>query len=266
MTTETTQSDGIPAHPFPPTRPAVTIVKSSERINAVDCPELQWWFAVPRLGERYVWATYDAETLRLAAVTELTSTTPATVQDISCVEIRVKEWTRNDWPAGPEWFYAVLDEEHTRWLSVAWMEAGKKVSYTLGDEGFEGQWGELTQRRIVDDGRYQLQPDGAYRLTDKQGLGAGTYDVTIGERTFTCLRVLDVDISEPHGGELAEVFIESGGRTVFFRRYDGQHLRGHDLVKKFPHNRRIVINDTTYVHADCTGWAHDTVPEMALRP
>lgn len=266
MAKETTQCDSIPAHPFPPMRPAVTIVESSKKIAAVDCPELQWWFAVPRLGERYVWATYDAETLRLAAVTELTSTTPATVQDIACVEIRVKEWTHNDWPACPEWMYAVLDEEYTRWLSIAWMEEGKKVSYSLGDEGFEGQWGELTQRRIVDDGRYQLQPDGAYRLTDKQGLGAGTYDVTIGERTFTCLRVLDVDISEPHGGELAEVFIESGGRTVFFRRYDGQHLRGHDLVKKFPNNRRIVINDVTYVHADCTGWAHDTVPEMAFRP
>ncbi len=266
MGTKPTLYDDIPVHPFPPTRPDVTIVESSEKISAVDCPELQWWFAIPRLGEHYLWATYDAETLKLAAVTELVSIAPAMVQDIACVELRVKEWTQNDWPAGPEWMYAVLEAEHTRWLSVAWTDEGSRVSYTLGDEGFEEQWGGPTQRRIVDEERYQLQTDGSYKLTDKQGLGAGTYDVTIGEQTFTCLRVLDADISKPDGGELAEVFIESGGRTVFFRRYDGQHLRGHDLVKKFPDNRRIVINDVTYVHADCTGWAHDTVPEVALRP
>lgn len=90
--------------------------------------------------------------------------------------------------------------------------------------------------------------------------------MTIGENTFHCLRVLDVDISNPHGGELAEVFVESDGRTVFFRRYDGRYLRGHDLVSKYPNNRRIVINDVVYVHSDCSGWAHDQLTSASLHP
>ena len=58
--------------------------------------------------------------------------------------------------------------------------------------------------------------------------------------------------------------VESGGRTIFFRRYDGRYLRGHDLVSKYPNNRRIVINDVAYVHSDCSGWAHDQLTSASV--
>ena len=245
-------------HPFPPTRPDIKIVESSERIDEVDCQELQWWFAIPKMGETYMWAEYDGETQKLDAVTEMTPAMPAIIRDIDCVEIQFKEWLANDWPPTPNLMYVTINETHTEWVSVVNTINGKRIFNTIGDEWFEDQWGPALKRRIVDDGRYQLQPDGTYKLTDGIGFGAGTYDVTIGENTFHCLRVLDVDISNEHGGELAEVYIEKGGRTVFFRRYDGRFLRGHDLVSKFPNNIQIVINDVVYVHSNCTGWFHDT--------
>lgn len=263
------QADEIVNHPFPPTRPEVKIVESAKPIYEVDCPELQWWFIIPRMGEHYFWAEYDAQTLELDAVMEIIPTAPATIQDFDCVELRVKEWlSPNDWPptVSPDLMYAMLDETHTRWISIVKTIDGKRIFHTVGDEWFEEQWGSPTERRIVDDGRYQRQPDGSYKITDNHGLGAGTYEVTIGENTFHCLRVLDVEISEPHGGELAEVFIEKGGRTIFFRRYDGRYLRGHDLTSKFPTNRRIVINDIVYVHSDCSGWAHDQLTPASLCP
>lgn len=268
MSTTQTQTNKIPKHPFPQKRPDVKIVESDDRISEVDCPELQWWFAVPEMSKPHIRAEYDANTLELDAIVEITPTAPATIRGIECVELQIREWLApRDWPAicPPDFMYAALDDTHTRWVSVVDTIDGERISYTIGDEGFEEQWGTPSKRRIVDEGRYQLQADGSYKITDGQGFGAGTYDVTIGENTFHCLRVLDVDISEPHGGELAEVFVESGGRTVFFRRYDGRYLRGHDLVRKYPNNRRIVINDIVYVHSDCSGWAHDQLTSESLR-
>ena len=266
MDTKQTHSNEILKHSFPQKRPDVKIAESTDRISEVDCPELQWWFVVPEMGGRHIRAEYDANTLELDAIVEITPTARAKIRGIDCVELRLREWLApKDWPPGtaaPDLMYATLDDTYTRWISVVDTIDGETVSNTIGDEWFEDRWGGPCKRRIVDDGRYQLQADGSYKITDGQGFGAGTYNVTIDENTFHCLRVLDVDISNPHGGELAEVFVESGGRTVFFRRYDGRYLRGHDLVSKYPNNRRIVINDVIYVHSDCSGWAHDQLTSV----
>ena len=261
----------IADHPFPLTRPDVTILESSEKIDEIDCPELQWWFAIPRLGENCLWAAYESDTLELTAVVKIVSTAPARIRDIDCVELRLREWSaRDDWPMdfNPGLMYALLDEQQARWLSVVKTLDGRRVFETVGDKWFEENWGGRMRRRIVDDGRYRRQPDGSYKTANGTGIGAGTYDVTIGGNTFCCLRVLDPipGLSEPDGGELVEAFIERGGRTVFFRRYDGQFYRVGDLVRKYPDNHRIVINDTVYVHHDCTGRAHDTITQLSLQP
>ena len=258
------ENDMIANHPFPLTRPDVTILESSENIDEIDCPELQWWFAIPRLGEHCLWAAYESDTLELTGVVEIVSTAPATIRDIDCVELRLRKWSaRDDWPMefNPGLMYALLEEQQARWLSVVKTLDGRRVFETVGDKWFEQTWGGRMRRRIVDDGRYRRQPDGSYKTANGTGLGAGTYDVTIGGNTFCCLRVLDAipGLSTPNGGELVEAFIECGGRTVFFRRYDGQFYRDSDLVRKYPNNQRIVIDDIVYVHHDCTGRAHDTI-------
>lgn len=252
-------------HPFPSTRPEIKIVESSQRIQEVDCQELQWWFAIPKMGKSYMWAEYDGETQQLDAVTEMIPTAPAIIRDIECVEIQFNEWVKKEWPASPDLMYVAMDDTHTRWISVVNTSDGKRIYNTIGDEGFEAQWGPDANRRIFDDGRYELQSDGSYKITDGNGLGAGTYHVTIGENTFHCLRVIDADLDAEHGGEMCEVYIEETGRTVFFRRYDGRFLRGHDLTEKFPNNRQIKINDIVYVHSNCTGWFHDTLTVASLR-
>ena len=65
------------------------------------------------------------------------------------------------------------------------------------DADFEDDWGGTTSHRLFDDGRYQPQADGSYKVTDRCGLGAGVFDVTTGERTFCCLRVFDAELSVP---------------------------------------------------------------------
>lgn len=256
-------------HPFPSQRPPVSIKESKDRIYEVDCPELQWWFAVPRLGEHCQWASYDAVTQQLNDVTDMRASGPATVKGIDCVEIRLEELTRDDdFPVSldPGYMYAVLDDDRARWLSVVMTVNGKQAKTTIGEGDFAEQWGEVGRRRLVDDGRYERQADGAYFTTDRTGLGAGTYDVTIGENTFHCLRVLESVIINADGGELVEAYVNRDGRTVFHRRYDSQYFRGGDLASKWPDNHKMVIDDMLWVHHDCKGRAHDVIPARALEP
>ena len=74
MDTKQTQTNEILKHPFPQKRPNVKIVESGDRISEMDCPELQWWFAVPEMGESHFRAEYDANTLELDAILFLCNT------------------------------------------------------------------------------------------------------------------------------------------------------------------------------------------------
>ncbi len=261
------QSRQILEHPFPATRPDVHIVESGDSITEVDCPELQWWFTVPQMGEPYFWAGYDARTKKLVEVKEIIPLLPATVCGIDCIELEVKQWAaEDDSPTGPYLMYATLEADTARWIAIVNMLDGRKIVDTVRDDYFECDWGGAERRCIVDDGRYQRQSDGTYNISNGQGRGAGTYAITIGENTFHCLRVLDVDSAEPDGGTLNEVFIRKDGRTVLHRRYVSRYAQGQDFAEKFPNNRRLVINDTVYVQGDFSGRAHDDITQIALCP
>ena len=258
------------SHPFPAIRPSITIAESDEKITQIDLPELQWWPIIPAAGERSMQATYEAETLELSAVTEMMVTGPASVHNLDCMEISVQEQeVRDDWnvPGRPHLFYARLDEEVTRWLGVVQQMGDRKVLRTFRDEWFESDWGRGEKRTVRDDGRYLRKMDGTYRTTDRTGIGAGTYDVTIGARTFHCLRVWDTGGSPPNEQtELSEAYIEPGGRVVLFREFWGRHMgKGDtDWAVRYLDNIKIVIDGCVYVHCDCTGRAHDLITNTAL--
>ena len=255
-------------YPFPLIRPNVEIAKSQATIDEIDCVELRWWFGIPRLGDHTMWASYDADTLELAWVTDMKASTPARIHGMDCVEVRVSEWSvESGLEVDNHVFYArVEDDSESRYVAVVKRSGGKMELYTVFDDDFEYEWGASLNpsRKLYDDGRYQVQPDGSYKTTNGTGLGAGTYDVTIGGKTFHCLRVLEPDLDEPEGGELSEVYVEGGGRTVFHRRYDGRFYRGGDLLHQYPDHPRITIDDCMYVQCDCTGKAHDYIMDTSL--
>lgn len=257
-------------HPFPPTRPSISITESANRITQLDLPELQWWPVVPSPGHHAMQATYEADTLKLSAVTEMRATSLARIHNRDCVELAVRERAiREDWdvPGSPQLFYASLDEKETRWLGVVLQMDDRKVLRTFKDQGFAADWGRGAGRKISDDGRYRRQPDGSYRTSDRKGIGAGTYDVTIGARTFHCLRVWDTFGSPPsEHAELAEAFIEESGRLVFYRQYRGRQMGpgNIDWAIKYPKNPKIIIDGCVYVHCNCTGRAHDLITNTAI--
>ena len=103
------------------------------------------------------------------------------------------------------------------------------------------------------DGTWVRQPD-APALT-----GAGVFDVHVGGRQFTCLRVFEVEKNATERDVLIEAYITAAGRTVLFRRYNGSrwgkrdappHNWGEAMTweEDLPANDRIVIDGVTYVH------------------
>ena len=160
-------------HPFPPLRPDVTICESDSRIDAIDCRELRWWFAIPRVGDHTMWASYEIDTMELTHVTSLQATVPARIHGVECVEIQIEEWSADaSWPASPRFVYGAIEPEQVRWIAVVNERDGTKVLTTLADDGFEDDWGTGERRKLYDDGRYGLQSDGSYKITDGQGLAA----------------------------------------------------------------------------------------------
>ena len=98
-------------HPFPQTRPAVKISKSTEKVDEIDFVELRWWFAIPQLGDRTMWASYDAETLELTSVKDMVATVPASIHRVDCTEIQINEWSREQgWRLADGFFYSRITE------------------------------------------------------------------------------------------------------------------------------------------------------------
>ena len=266
---------------FPSTRPIVRITRSKNTIRSVDCPELQWWFVVPRLQEDYAYAHYDSETLVLDRVVELFPIKSKESNDRQVVRIDV----RDNWFTEKEKhvfaprmrLLASLDSGSARFLAVTNLSNDGNVidETTQGDPYFEDQWG-TRGRYLENNGKFEQQCDGSWRTTDRDGLGVGTYDVTIGDNRFECLRVFDYDPNSPFGGELGEAYVEgTSGRTVFYREYSGRFLRnatirrneslpGVDILELYPNNARIVIDGELYVHCGCTMRGHDTITLAGL--
>jgi len=255
---------GSKSQPFPAKRPQIDIKPSRAKPFAVDCRELKWWFGIPEVGARTLWTIYDPPDWKLANATDMRSVRRARVHDLEGVEIEVDEWTREEGWEPVKWtMYGRLSEMEVQWLATARMVDGERRLSTFLDEEFMADWGGPEPRRLEDKGRFVEVEDGVYeqRKVEPGGIGAGMFTISVGDRRFTCLRVLDVPERVDEGGTLVEAYLEKNGRTVLFRRYNGRKWKlggeRRPWDEAFPEHRRLVIEGVTYVHwYDClTGLA-----------
>jgi hypothetical protein len=253
--------------PFPRQRPDITITPSEEPAFEVDWRELAWWFAIPEVGDHTVWAIYDPPEWRLTSYTDMQALRPAEVHGIDGVEIATSAHEIADMEHPHPWtFFARLTERRVQYLATMSLQNGTRRLYTLLDEGFDEDWGE-SQRCVRQTGRFVQQADGSYRQRaehlhpGEDAEGIGVCQVTIGDRSFTCLRVLDVGHVLTEDGILMEGYLTREGRTILCRRYNGRqwhrepgraHADKPPWDERFPTHNRIVIEGVTFVHwYDC---------------
>ena len=258
-----TRRQGVKRQPFPGRRPEIRITESRAQPFAIDCRELRWWFGLPEIGDCTLWATYDPPEWRLSGVTEMDAQGPAEIHGLEGVEVEVNQWEpETGWQLSTWTMYGRLTEDAVQWLATVRLEGDQLRLYTLMDEYFDQNWGSAS-RRIEDRGRFALQEDGSFQQQNQspEALGAGMYSLRIGDRKFTCLRVLDVEEEPAEEGILVEAFLTRQGRTVLFRRYNGRLWgKSHGRPpwdEALPDHARLVIDGVVFVHwYDClTGLA-----------
>ena len=77
-----------PVHGFPSMRPDITIKKCGVKLDPIECLELQWWFAIPRLNDHTTFAKYEVETLELDGLTDIVTVEPLCERNASHAKIQ----------------------------------------------------------------------------------------------------------------------------------------------------------------------------------
>lgn len=127
-------------------------------------------------------------------------------------------------------------------------------STQLGDADFEDRWSGRGSCRVVDDGRFEPIGDRRYRTTTGTGAGAGIVELTIGQRSYRCLRAIDLPAA---GGaeEIGQPLIDlESGRTLAYWQYrpTGWGADSASWIASHP-GSEIVVDDLVFQRRNCTG-------------
>ena len=256
--------------PFPLRRPEVIITQINTELFSVDCPELRNWFIAPKIGEHSLYANYYPMDWKLTEVYELEVVRESRVHDTEGVEIDIHTWKSQSGWNQPTWqLHGRLTETTAEYLAVSEFCDGKRHFETYLDKDFDFHWGRIS-RKLEDQGRFELQADGSLKqlhsVDNVEASGAGVFSVAVGERHFTCLRIIELDAPVAKIGRddlIGEAYVTEEGRTVLIRlfghpektMYNDQRVRERVVLDK---DVQIVIDGVTFVH-----W-YDSLSNLAL--
>jgi len=228
------------------------------------CWELQWWFAVPQVGEQTQAAWYDRDTGELTRVRETTE--PAIDAGLAdgSVAIDIDEWNRQ--------LDGSLTYQKISILAALTAERAEFRGVTIGahstkpgDDEFASSWAGGGPRRVLDDGRFRQIGERCYRTTTATGMGAGLVEVTVDNRRFRCLRALDLPTTDG-SNEIGQSLIDlDTGRTVAYWQYrpTGWDADAADWLGRHS-GVEIVVDDITYQRRNCTGRDEVALTHLAL--
>ena len=272
-----TQSRKTRKRPFPKHRPEISITKLSEKPITLDLRELTWWFIVPEIDDEVRWANYEppmdgCSPWRLSRTNEMIARRRAIIHGTEGVEIEIEQRELNrdgllPYNSEPEdrdrdtKVWGRLTDTEVEWLGIERMKSdGTRELYTFLDEHFGWDFG--SSARVVEDKSYMTKlADGTYkREADAPDVfSSGMFAVKIGEQEFECLRVFNIEKKSSEREVIVLGYITREGRTVLFRRYNGNrwgkrdkppHAWGGRMTweEDLPHTDRLVIDGVTYVH------------------
>lgn len=252
--------------PFPTVRPDIVAERLDVRASPIDMRELTWWFVVPALDDEVRWAEYQptgaGTQWRLTRSTVMHTARHAVIHDRDCVEIEVDEASFPvegllvPPPAGCHTkVWGRLTETEVEWVAVERAASdGTRVLDTFLDEGFEQDWGACPRR--IEAGEWLVAAaDGSFGR--RPGVPAvfadGVYTVHVGDRAFTCTRVVEMEKDASELDVVVVAYVDANGRTLLFRRYDGsRRVPGGESQRRenlLPDVDRLVIDGMTFVHS-----------------
>lgn len=250
--------------PFPTVRPDIVVERLEVKASPVDLRELTWWFVIPELDDEVRWAEYQPTGVetewRLTRSTAMRTAGPAVIHDRDCVAIEVDEVRY------PVDGLVIPTDRHTKvWgrlteTDVEWVAVEQAASDgtrrldTFLDDGFDQDWGACARR--IEAGEW-LVAAAESNFGRQPGIPAvfadGVYTVQVGERTFTCTRIVEMEKETTELDVVVLAYVDTNGRTVLFRRYDGnrrttgsESQRREDLL---PYADRLVIDGMTFIHS-----------------
>lgn len=252
--------------PFPTVRPDIVVERLEVKASPFDMRELTWWFVIPELDDEVCWAEYQPTRVgtewRLTRSTAMRAARPGVIHDRDCVEIEVDEESYpvdgllDPPPAGRHTkVWGRLTETDVEWVAVEQAASdGTRRLDTFLDDGFDQDWGACARRIeagewlvAAAEGNFGRRPGTPAVFAD------GVYTVQVGERTFTCTRIVEMEKEATELDVVVLAYVDANGRTLLFRRYDGNRRvtgaepqRREDLL---PHADRLVIDDMTFVHS-----------------
>lgn len=250
--------------PYPAALPEIRVLplSSTATVEAIECNELQWWFIVPLAGETSRAAWYDRDTGALTRVRETAHPVVDTAAQDGTVLIDIDEWSCSPGDhASSEriTMTATLTADQAEFRSVTM--GGDSVR--LGDAEFEANWTGVGPRRITT-GHFERIGDRRYRTTRAQGVGLELVDLDIADRSFRCLRVLDLPSTTED--EIGQPLIDlETGRTVAYWQYRpaAWDEDAADWLRQHP-GLDITIDDVTFQRRNCTGRDEVAITDIGL--
>ena len=272
---------GSMRQPFPVLRPKIDVVPSRAKPFVVDCKASWRLLIVPELHEDALVATYGPsmqkpDKWRLSTVSHLRAERPAAIHGVEGVEILTDDWQKGTgWAPNVETrsYYALTKDsvQGLAELSTACSCYGPEhqVLHTFLDPDDDDWSNPLTldtlknwasSRKLEDVGHFVLHADGSYhqreygKYAKSSALGSGIWRVKIGARSFTCLRVMEVQ----EWGALDIAYITRQGIPVLHRRYREVEDIAASAAKKMPESEGFVINGEVFI-----AW-YERIPAFVL--
>ena len=263
---------GSAEQPFPTTRPEIVVTPTDAAPFVLDDRRMPGFAIEATVGAANWMGWYDPPDWQLTSASYMKTARPAKVHGIECLEFQGLDWEASEcrWKEGPTHF-ARLTDETFEWLAFVQIRKGERILRTFLDDGFDQNW-VAVPRRLEDTGRLVCSTDGTYTFEplpselDQIRVGAGMFNVCVGDRRYECLRDIHIlraslakGAASLERGMLAESFYTRTGEQVLFRRYNGRRWQTEKRAphatpwdERLPGNAHLVINGAMFVHwYDC---------------
>jgi len=262
---------------YPPT---ITISKLDEKPFEVANLEFHWfWFINLEFGQKSQMTAYQYPGPVFWERRERRIDRKAKIHGVECLELRGFEYDIDGNIIAESTNFAKIDRGYMRtyaFLHVEYTEDNIIRLSTWKDNGFNDDWDydPGIPTRVLDVGKWRFIDDNHFTDGDPKSIpinvnsnGIGLWEVKIGESTHRCLRVLQPGNSVD--GTMVEAFVNSDGRTMLARRYNGSRWHygskrtivdgtPREWTELLPDAPRMCYNDICFVLWDFS------IPDTAL--